>query len=319
MGGRNLLLCFDAFGTLFVPRRPIAEQYAIVARQCGLDGLSTEQVQASFKAAFSGELRAHPNYGRASNMGAEHWWTNVIQKTFQPLVGSIREVPKDLAPRLLHRFSSNEGYTLHPGVDTLLRSLKHHHHHHQHHHQQQHGSHRVVVGVITNSDDRVPNILSSLGLRVSPLRFGRPFNPAKVANQHEFDIDLHCMSYDVGYAKPDKRIFDAAEGLAVQLVAAHTSNTISSTARWLRIHVGDEYEKDVIGARAAGWHSALIGANENVLRISGQESILGLDELGGRSIEEAFPKNGPPSTILSESTQKLLEWLVKLSAAELDG
>jgi hypothetical protein len=28
---RNLLLCFDAFGTLFVPRKPIAVQYAKVA------------------------------------------------------------------------------------------------------------------------------------------------------------------------------------------------------------------------------------------------------------------------------------------------
>jgi hypothetical protein len=77
MGRRNLLLCFDAFGTLFTPKRPIAEQYATVARQCGLDGFSTEQVQASFKTAFSGESKAHPNYGKASNMGAEQWWTNV--------------------------------------------------------------------------------------------------------------------------------------------------------------------------------------------------------------------------------------------------
>jgi hypothetical protein len=62
---------------LFKPRKPIAEQYAAVACQCGLDGFSTEQIQASFKAAFSGESKAHPNYGRASGMGAETWWTNV--------------------------------------------------------------------------------------------------------------------------------------------------------------------------------------------------------------------------------------------------
>ena len=77
MGRRNILLCFDAFGTLFKPKQPVAEQYASVARLCGLDGFSVDQVQASFKSAFSGESKAHPNYGRASGMGAEKWWTNV--------------------------------------------------------------------------------------------------------------------------------------------------------------------------------------------------------------------------------------------------
>ncbi len=77
MGQRNLLLCFDAFGTLFHPKLPIVEQYASVARRCGLDGFSVEQLQNSFRAAFSGEFKAHPNYGKASGMGAEKWWTNV--------------------------------------------------------------------------------------------------------------------------------------------------------------------------------------------------------------------------------------------------
>ncbi len=77
MGKRNILLCFDAFGTLFRPKRPVAEQYAAVASQCGLGGFSVEQVQASFKTAFTKESEEHPNYGRSSGMGAEKWWTNV--------------------------------------------------------------------------------------------------------------------------------------------------------------------------------------------------------------------------------------------------
>jgi hypothetical protein len=84
MGRRNLLLCFDAFGTLFHPKRPVAEQYATVARQCGLEGITTQQVKASFKTAFSEESKAHHNYGRASGMGAEKWWTNVWKQSIQP-------------------------------------------------------------------------------------------------------------------------------------------------------------------------------------------------------------------------------------------
>lgn len=77
MRQRNLLLCFDAFGTLFQPRRPVAEQYAAVARQCGLERVRAEQVAAAFKAAYAEEARAHPNYGKATGMGADRWWTNV--------------------------------------------------------------------------------------------------------------------------------------------------------------------------------------------------------------------------------------------------
>jgi hypothetical protein len=45
---RNLLLCFDAFGTLFRPRSPIAEQYGSIARSMGVK-ITDEQVAASFK------------------------------------------------------------------------------------------------------------------------------------------------------------------------------------------------------------------------------------------------------------------------------
>jgi hypothetical protein len=49
---RNLLLCVDAFGTLFRPRSPIAEQYGSVARGMGVQ-VSDDEVAKSFK---SGEF-----------------------------------------------------------------------------------------------------------------------------------------------------------------------------------------------------------------------------------------------------------------------
>lgn len=45
---RNLLLCVDAFGTLFRPRSPIAEQYGSVAREMGVK-ISDDEVAKSFK------------------------------------------------------------------------------------------------------------------------------------------------------------------------------------------------------------------------------------------------------------------------------
>lgn len=49
MTPRNLLICFDAFGTLFKPRAPIEQQYGEVARSLGLAGIRDDDVRDSFK------------------------------------------------------------------------------------------------------------------------------------------------------------------------------------------------------------------------------------------------------------------------------
>ena len=45
---RNLLLCLDAFGTIFTPRESIAAQYGGVARSFGVK-IGDEQVGKAFK------------------------------------------------------------------------------------------------------------------------------------------------------------------------------------------------------------------------------------------------------------------------------
>lgn len=230
----------------------------------------------------------------------------VIRNTFQPLIGSGRELPRDLAPRLLRRFSSREGYSLAPGVDSLLRSLKQH----KQQQQQQQRSCQIVVGVITNSDDRVPSILSSLGLRVSPVRFGSDLDPAEVVAGKQYDIDLHCMSYDVGFAKPDRRIFDAAEDMAKRIVATTRNDGGGGGEEdvpLLKLYVGDELEKDALGARAAGWNSVLVGPDGST------QPEGGFSELGRWGTLTDIFREGGTSPLMArvESTQMLLEWLIK--------
>ncbi len=190
---------------------------------------------------------------------------------------------------------------LSPGVDSLLRRLKHQH--------KQRGAPRIMTGVITNSDDRVPRILSSLGLCVSPLRFGSSIDPVELVG-HPYDVDLHCMSYDVGFTKPDKRIFDAAEEMANKLLASqhsvntnHDSRPACTTVPWLKVYIGDEYEKDVMGARNAGWNAVLIGSEEGI-------TDRDLSQLGARTLEDVFPQGACPSTMRAGSTQIFLKWLI---------
>lgn len=74
---KHTLLTFDAFGTLIVPREPIARQYADAARSHGLSGFTEDDVARNFRTAFKEQSRQNPNYGKATGMGAAKWWANV--------------------------------------------------------------------------------------------------------------------------------------------------------------------------------------------------------------------------------------------------
>ncbi|KAK1834880.1 Haloacid dehalogenase-like hydrolase domain-containing protein 3 [Podospora conica] len=299
---RHLLLCFDAFGTLFRPQLPIAEQYASAARESGLaDTITAAQVQKTFKAAFASQSKLHPNYGRASGMGAEKWWTNVIRETFHPLT-STRPLPPSLAPSLLHRFSSAQGYALaDPALPSLLRAAR----------RSLAASpavDKVVVGVITNSDDRVPSILASLGLRAGPLRAGAAVEGRD--GEGPWDIDLHCMSYDVGHAKPDRRIFDAAAGLAAAAVEDG-----AAAASWVKVYVGDEFGADVVGGLRAGWNAVLVGdggdVDEGLLLPEGVEGPRELD--GEEAWERVFGMEGDKRLVYlkADTVGTVLRWLAR--------
>ncbi|KAJ6443178.1 putative haloacid dehalogenase protein [Purpureocillium lavendulum] len=290
MARPHLLLCFDAFGTLFRPKRSVAQQYAEVARRCGVTGFSDAELEASLKAAFKDEARRNPNYGRATGLGATRWWTNIIHKTFTPFIHG-RSLPSDLASRLLHRFASKEGYDAEPNLASSLRALK----------RPDHARHfdRIVIGVITNSDDRVPDILQSFDVKVSPLRYGTDVDAAVLADQ-SYDVDFHCMSYDVGVEKPDRRIFDAASGLLVRILATREGRTedevrdeVSRT--WRRVYVGDEHAKDVVGARNAGWSPVLLDPDDHS---AGAASV---EDHRGQTLDELFKEHGVLRYLLSDA------------------
>lgn len=302
----GLLLCFDAFGTLFRPK-PVVAQYADVARRCGLAAFSHDELAASLRAALAAETRRHPNYGRATGLGAARWWTNVrhlapsttglltkskvIHATFTPLAAGAA-LPPDLAPRLLRRFASSEGYHAEPALVPALRALR-----------------RpppsclydgVVVGVVTNSDDRVPAILASFGLDVSPMRYGDDADAAA------HDIDFVCTSYDVGAEKPDARIFDAAASMSAAVVARRPG--AGGAAAWHKVYVGDEHAKDVAGAAAAGWSPLLLDADG-----AAAPAVPSLEDCCAASIDELFAAH---EVLRVPSVQRLVAWLTGRGAVE---
>ncbi|KAI9786664.1 MAG: hypothetical protein M1839_006215 [Geoglossum umbratile] len=162
---------------------------------------------------------------------------------------------------------------------------------------------QTVVGVVTNSDDRVPSILSSLGLTVGARTVRRPeqmsqentrFQPARSEDIADIiptgslalrhldtsartgeDIHFVILSYDVGDEKPNSRIFQAAKDMlgftlqddngSHQDIAlgttggeAATPGIEESTDDFVLLHIGDDVQKDVIGAQKAGFQSILL-------------------------------------------------------------
>jgi HAD superfamily hydrolase (TIGR01509 family) len=88
----------------------------------------------------------------------------------------------------------------------------------------------LLLGVVSNSDGRVEEALQAAGLR------------------GYFDVVID--SAVLGVEKPDPRIFQAA--LTALGVRPHEA-----------LYVGDLYEVDIVGARAAGMRAVLLGTRED--------------------------------------------------------
>ncbi|KAH8776280.1 hypothetical protein F5883DRAFT_410102, partial [Diaporthe sp. PMI_573] len=120
---------------------------------------------------------------------------------------------------------------------------------------------------------------------------------------------FHCMSYDVGFEKPDRRIFDAADELAREIIASRIGEEAAvsgdGSAAWTKVYVGDEYEKDVVGALGAGWNAVLIDAEEQ------HPQIPKCPDAG--AVDAVFT---PGTALRVGNIGELVEWLTGCTSSE---
>ena len=204
----------------------------------------------------------------------------MIEATFKPLAQS-GSLPSQLAPELIHRFSTSEGYELYPDVQRLLSLLS----------RLRRGPdssswETFSVGVVTDSDDRVPLILHHLGLKVGARRYSQELHVQPRKSKHYDDIDFVVMSYDVGTGKPCRRMFEAAEDLA-----GIASDDVDSRDKTL-IHVGDEVEKDFEAAERAGWKGILLGGHGRIMERPPGDKVIFMQDLG--ELEDYLLDRNPP-------------------------
>jgi putative hydrolase of the HAD superfamily len=200
---------FDAAGTLIKPARRIGESYSMIAAKYG-KAVSPSELFDRFRICFDGAPRlAFPNAAPAEIDRLERdWWKKLVARVFQPW-GVFENFDKYF-DELFAYFATPSAWALYPEALDTLAALR------------QRG---VTLAVISNFDSRLVHILDGLGT-------GSCFADIFVSSR-------------MGYAKPDRQIFDAALGRH-GLAPANA------------IHVGDSETNDLLGAQNAGLKALLI-------------------------------------------------------------
>jgi putative hydrolase of the HAD superfamily len=205
---------FDAAGTLMKPVRGVGESYTSLAVRHGKE-VAPAEVMARFRECFENSPRlAFPGAAESDiEILERQWWKDLVGRVFEPW-GRFEKFDAYFA-ELFDYFAQPTAWALYPEVMETLAALK------------QRG---LILDVISNFDSRLVRILDGLGV-------GSQFESIFVSSR-------------IGYAKPDRRIFDAA---------LHSHGLTPAQA----LHVGDSEIYDLDGARQAGLKGVLIDRRKN--------------------------------------------------------
>ncbi|PAA93799.1 hypothetical protein BOX15_Mlig023196g1, partial [Macrostomum lignano] len=211
---RLAAVTFDAWGTLVRARKSVGYQYLKYAKSYGIDAVSQERLDAAVPSTLSAMLTERPNFDRASGAAtAEAWWSEFIRRLFVAASdGALKpkDVPEIMCKNLRNFYKTPGAVELTEGCSETLEAL---------------AARSLKLGVLSNFDDRLPDILACLGVAD---RF------AAVVSSFEADL-----------VKPDPRIFAlAAKRLGEEPGAI--------------LHVGDDRRNDFEAARACGFRALLL-------------------------------------------------------------
>jgi putative hydrolase of the HAD superfamily len=199
----------DATGTLIAcPAMP--DIYAEVLARHGI-ATTAQEVRRVFPVVWK-ELDCLTPPGRdpftSFDGGSRAFWSRLVTRLCE-LIGTAEPGPF-AAAELFHRFSLPDAWVVFPDAVPALETLR---------------SLGLRLAVISNFDERLPSLLSGLGLA------------------HR--VDLVAPSSSLGLAKPNPRLFrHVLERLEVEPGAA--------------LHIGDHRLEDVEGAQAAGMEAVLL-------------------------------------------------------------
>lgn len=202
-------ITFDARGTLLKVRFPVGETYAAVAARHGAQ-ISTETVDEAFHEVFpTMPPLAFPPMREEELHDREHsWWRKLVGRVMEAAGEEVEFEP--FFEELYAIYRGAEAWKPYREAASVLCLLR---------------SNRFRIGLISNMDSRIEDILVALNLSIW--------------------FDSVVFSSRTGVAKPHPGIFRRA--MAELEVEPHEV-----------LHVGDSYARDWQGARDAGAQALLL-------------------------------------------------------------
>jgi len=200
------VIFLDAVGTLFGVDGSVGQTYATIAERFNVEADATALNEAFFKQFVDAEAMAFPGVETTQIPALEYaWWQAIAEQTFAD-VGKLDafEDFEAFFADLYAYFAGAEPWVVYPDAYHSLERWK---------------AKGIELGVISNFDSRLFTVLDALALA-------------------DFFATV-TISTEVGAAKPDPKIFEAA-------LAKHNCDPAEA---W---HVGDSYGDDFEGAKGAG-------------------------------------------------------------------
>lgn len=223
------LITFDGRGTLYQLRKAVGYFYAKTAEIYGVKAADHAPVLTDqFKHQYRSLSAEHPNFGATTGMSSQKWWQLMVERTFRE-AGFNDKLVADrqlaaIAAHLFKQFGTGECWEI--TNDKVLKTLNDIRSRHP----------NLVLGVISNNDERLDQMLMQLGLR------------------HFFHFTIDSRSAKV--EKPDRLIFE--------LALDHAKLRHAEEA----IHVGDDVHTDYLGAKRAGLRALLIARHVDEIKKS---------------------------------------------------
>lgn len=191
----------DAAGTLIEPAEPVADTYAGIARQFGVD-LDIERLSCAFGEVFvdTPKLAFSFDSDRELHRVEYQWWRDLVLRVLRRS-GVTMDGFDEYFDRLYRHYAKGAAWVCYPEVEMVLSRLRAHQYH---------------LAVVSNFDSRLPDILREL----------------------EIDQYLNDIIYSsrAGSAKPDQGIFRLAlDRMGVEAAGAiHIGDSVEADVKGAR-------------------------------------------------------------------------------------
>ena len=216
------LVTFDAMNTLFKVKPNIGQTSCDAVRHLLLQELTSQQemtVQENFFTVYKNYTKEYPNFGYGK-ISSESFWQNIISDSLKSTGCKFNEDEVKLVTVYLYNeYKKADKYSIFPDVFSTLSELE---------------KRGVVMGIISNFDNRLVEILENLKLK-------------------QYFKFILCSRIE-GVAKPYKDIFKKAL-------------SISNIAPDEALHIGDNYQLDYLAAKNYGINALLVNRSKETVNV----------------------------------------------------